>query len=241
MDQQTVAELGFEPGALGRHDFAGIGDVHELVESGREHGKGAGAFTAVDALHEFTESANATDKVNALGSTGVVDIEERLEDELLEECHVQAVNRTEVLEELGFEGASIPLATHVEIHLVLLGRALHLVESNDIEHLLHLFHELFRSATVQVFQHAVVVQNLELGAGEQDGEVTVVFFVTGVVRVLFGAVAGGTSTGSKRNTAQNATVKRMATPIVGQIPINTPAATDHATFRASCLFGNMRL
>ena len=86
MNQQTVAELGFKPSALRRHDFAGVGDVHELIKCGRIHSEGAGAFTAVDTLHQFAETADATDKVDALGSTRVIDIEERLQDKLLEEA-----------------------------------------------------------------------------------------------------------------------------------------------------------
>ena len=196
MNQQAVAELGFKPGALGRHNLASVGDVHELIEGGRIHGKGAGAFTAIDALHEFAETTDATDKVDALGSTRIVNVEERLQHELLEESHIEAVDRTQVLEELVLERASIPLAAHVEVHLVLLSRALHARQFFDVEHKLHFFHELFRRAAVQVLKHAVVVQNLELGAREEDSEVTVVFFVARVLRILFGAVAGSASTSS---------------------------------------------
>ena len=71
MDQETVTEFRFEPGALRRHEGASVCNAHELVERGRIHGKGAGAFTAIDALHEFAETADATDKVDTLTSTAL--------------------------------------------------------------------------------------------------------------------------------------------------------------------------
>ena len=113
MDQETVAELRFEPSALRRHDFASVGNAHELIERGRIHCKCASAFTAIDTLHEFAETTDATDKVDALGSTRIVNVEERLQDKLLEESHIEAVDRAKVLEELVLERASIPLAAHV--------------------------------------------------------------------------------------------------------------------------------
>ena len=52
MTHQPIGELGFEPCRLGRHDFAGVGDGHELIEAGgmeRErdfHFAGVGPTTA---------------------------------------------------------------------------------------------------------------------------------------------------------------------------------------------------
>ena len=34
---QTVAEFGFKPGGFGRHDLAGIGDRHQLIDGRGEH------------------------------------------------------------------------------------------------------------------------------------------------------------------------------------------------------------
>ena len=145
-------------------------------------------------LYKFTEATDATDKVDALRCTRIVNVKERLQHKLLEESHIKAIDRAQILEELVLERASIPLAAHVEVHLVLLSRALHLVEFSNVEHLLQFFHELFRSTAVQILEHAVVIKNLELSAREEDSEITVVFFVARVLRVLFSAVAGSAST-----------------------------------------------
>ena len=37
MNQQPVAQLGLEPGGLRRHDAAGVGDRHQVVDRDREH------------------------------------------------------------------------------------------------------------------------------------------------------------------------------------------------------------
>lgn len=42
LDDETGAEFWFEPCAFGRHDLAGVGDVHELVDGDREEGEGEG-------------------------------------------------------------------------------------------------------------------------------------------------------------------------------------------------------
>lgn len=42
--EHCVAQLRLEPGAFGRHDSAGIGNVHQVFDAGREHRKSTGEF-----------------------------------------------------------------------------------------------------------------------------------------------------------------------------------------------------
>ena len=52
---QTVAEFGLKPGGLGRHDFSGVGDGHELVNSGGIHGESNGIVAHKEANGKFQE------------------------------------------------------------------------------------------------------------------------------------------------------------------------------------------
>ena len=66
--KHCVPELGFEPSALGRHNAAGIGYFHKVIDARRIHGKGAGVFTAVDEFLQFACAADAADKVDPRNS-----------------------------------------------------------------------------------------------------------------------------------------------------------------------------
>ena len=39
MDENTASELRLKPGGFWRHDLAGIGDMHQIIQCGRIHGK----------------------------------------------------------------------------------------------------------------------------------------------------------------------------------------------------------
>lgn len=66
MDDETGAELGFEPCGLGGHDVAGVGDVHHLVHADGEEGEGSYHLAAIDAALEFAVATETTDEVDAL-------------------------------------------------------------------------------------------------------------------------------------------------------------------------------
>jgi hypothetical protein len=91
--EHRVAELRLEPGALGRHDAAGVGDGHQILDARREHRKRAGVFAAVHQLFQFRRAANAADEIDALARARVVNAENRREHVLLQQRHVERINR----------------------------------------------------------------------------------------------------------------------------------------------------
>ncbi len=90
MDEEPAAEFGFKPGALWGHDLTGVRDVHELFNGGWEHGEGHGAFARVDPLFKFLCAADASDEVDPLAGTRVLDAEERVQQTLLKSGHIEA-------------------------------------------------------------------------------------------------------------------------------------------------------
>lgn len=79
MNKESASKLGLKPSALWRHDLACVGDVHELLDSGWEHGEGHCGFAGVDAFFEFLGAANAADEVDSFAGSWVFDTEERME------------------------------------------------------------------------------------------------------------------------------------------------------------------
>ena len=90
VDKESGTQLRLEPGALWRHDLAGVGDVHELLDGGGEHGEGDGGFAGIHELDEFARAADAADEVNALAGARVVNAEDGCEESLLETFDIEA-------------------------------------------------------------------------------------------------------------------------------------------------------
>ncbi len=73
MRQQTIRQLGFEPGGFWRHYVIRVGDGHQCLEAGREQGESYGHFAAINAALQLTKPAYATDEVDAFVETGIAD------------------------------------------------------------------------------------------------------------------------------------------------------------------------
>ena len=73
MDYEPAAEFRLKPGGLGRHDFAAVGDVHDLLHGNGIEGEGEFHLAAVDALLQLAEAAQAAHEVDALVATQVLD------------------------------------------------------------------------------------------------------------------------------------------------------------------------
>ena len=82
VDDEAGAEFGLEPGGLGGHDVAGVGDVHELLHGYGVEGEGECHFAGVDAATEFVEAADASYEVDAFVGSEVVDAEYVAENEV---------------------------------------------------------------------------------------------------------------------------------------------------------------
>src|SRR6476619_2529628 len=90
MHEKAVAKLGLEPGGLGRHDAAAVGDGHQIVDGHGVHRKCHRGVAGVDGPHERVRSARAADKVDALVRPDVADVEQVLEHAALQPRHVEA-------------------------------------------------------------------------------------------------------------------------------------------------------
>src|SRR6202522_4309036 len=64
--EHGVAELRLEPGALGGHDAARVGNGHQILDAGRKEGESAGVFFSIDKFFQFRRAADAADEMNAL-------------------------------------------------------------------------------------------------------------------------------------------------------------------------------
>src|SRR5436309_3071035 len=66
MREHAIAQLGLKPSAFGRHDPAGIGDRHQIFDTGGEHRKRTGKFPAVHQFLQFPRPSNPGQKPAAL-------------------------------------------------------------------------------------------------------------------------------------------------------------------------------
>ena len=109
MAEHGIAELWFEPCALGGHDAAGVGDGHEVLDARGEHGEGAGVFAAVHKFFEFRRAADAADEVDAFAGARIIDAEDGREHLLLQDGAIEAFDRIFGGGELGLEVQRVPL------------------------------------------------------------------------------------------------------------------------------------
>ena len=93
MAEHRVAELRLEPSALGRHDAAGVGDLHEVFNARREHRERAGVFAAVHEFFLFRRATDAADEFDLLARARVINAEDRREHIFLQQRHIELFNR----------------------------------------------------------------------------------------------------------------------------------------------------
>ena len=66
VDGETAAELGLEPGGLGGHDIAGVGNADELVHGHGVEGKGHLHLSGIHAAGEFSQAADSAHEIDAV-------------------------------------------------------------------------------------------------------------------------------------------------------------------------------
>ena len=88
MDEQAAAELRLEPGALWRHDLAGIGDGQEFVGTRRVHREGHAC--GAGPTFEFIAAADTTDKLDPGVGARITNPENGSEHSVLQQRHVKA-------------------------------------------------------------------------------------------------------------------------------------------------------
>lgn len=168
MDNQAAAQFGLEPGRFGRHDFAGVGNPHQGIDSGGIEGKGNAKGAGVDDPLQFGVAADAADKVDARIRARIADLQNRLQDMVQQDVDIQAAEHIIAVEQSIFGGEFPP--DMIQIHAK--G-----VFFFDLDPALHWFErELFRqpvdellcTIAVQVPDRAVVGKNLQLVVREED-------------------------------------------------------------------------
>ena len=88
MDYKPAAEFRLKPGGLGRHDFATVGDVHDLLHGNGIEGEGKFHLAAIHALLQFAEAAQAAYEVDALVAAQILDAQEFVEDQARTDVNV---------------------------------------------------------------------------------------------------------------------------------------------------------
>src|SRR6266545_1138705 len=167
--EHRVAQLRLEPGAFGRHNPAGIRDGHQVFDTGRKHRKSAGIFAAVHQFFQLGDAANAADEVDALAGARVVDAKQRRQHVFLQEGHVELFDRVARRGEPGAEIQRVPVTVEVKAEFMVahwLAGTVSLDDKYTIERL----EQPRRRHPVQVFQHAVVRENLHLVVWKYHGE-----------------------------------------------------------------------
>src|SRR5439155_7262342 len=118
---------------------------------------------------QFRRAANAADEVNAFARSRVVNAKQRRQDVFLEQRHVELFNRVGRRGEFRPEIERVPLAVEKKAQLMFARWLVGTVSLNDEYTVEQLEHARGRQP-VQVFQHAVVGQNLHLVMRKNYGE-----------------------------------------------------------------------
>ena len=82
MNRQTASELRLEPGGLGRHYIAGVGNPYQLVHTYGIESESNCHLAAVHPALELTKSSYAAHEVNPLVCAQILDTEDLVEPRL---------------------------------------------------------------------------------------------------------------------------------------------------------------
>src|SRR5829696_2877869 len=114
MHDEAVAELGLEPGRLGRHDAAGVRDRQQVVHGHRVERERDRRAAAVDRLLERRRAARAADEVDARIGAHVSDIQQVRKYGPLQDRHVELVDPVGAFLARRVQLERVPVA--VEVH-----------------------------------------------------------------------------------------------------------------------------
>ena len=194
MDDQPVAQLGFKPSALRRHDLAGIRNCHKLFNGSRIHRECDSRPTRLDPLLQFARAANAADEFDPGIRTRVVDAENGLQEAVLQHADVKSGNGIGDLLRRPTQAPPLALEVHADVRrLFRRGRSFFANRERGPDGL----HELILAQAVQILHATVVRKDAQLGGGKQNRLEPVVLFVAGVSRVRRLALASHAGGGSR--------------------------------------------
>ena len=199
MNNEARAKFGLEPGGLGWHDVARIGDVHKLIHRNGIEGKGYTHLTAIDTALEFAKTTQTAYEVDALVATKVLDAEDTVENEVGRDADIEHADGIVVVVSARLGSQAVPAAIEVEAEVVetngMIDLGAHLFNHKVLG---HLGQELLAGKAVEVLHHAVVVHNLELPGREAHCQEEVVLLIARMIGVLestllpYSSCSGGT-------------------------------------------------
>ena len=108
MNYQSRTQLRFEPSGLGRHDIAGIGNVHQLFHGHRIKRQSHFHLTAVHPLLQFAQPADTADKVDTLVGTEVFDAEHFIQYQIGGDGYIQYSNGVVIIISTRFGSKAVP-------------------------------------------------------------------------------------------------------------------------------------
>src|SRR5687768_13355465 len=106
MRQQPVAQLWLEPRRFRRHDGAGVGNPHQVVNRDGKQRERHRKLSRIDKLLELARTANAANKINPLVGSHVGDAQKRRQYMGLQKINVESI-------ESRWHGNRVPLAFEV--------------------------------------------------------------------------------------------------------------------------------
>jgi hypothetical protein len=112
-ENMASRSLGSNQVSLGRHDGAGIGNRHQIPDARGEREK-AQAYSPLSTRRSARRYPECAHKADLVAGPGVRDAEQRFQDVLLQEAHVEPVRRGLAGDPFGAEAQGVPGFAEVE-------------------------------------------------------------------------------------------------------------------------------
>ena len=197
MDNEARAQFRLEPSGLWRHNVASVGNVDDLF-----HGNGIECesnlhFAVVHATFQLAEATDTANEVDALVGAEVLDAEDGVQDMVGKDLDIQNSDRIVVVIFASLGGHLVPMTIEVHAVFVQLGGFVDLGTHifNNVS-VAQFGEELLLGQTVEVLYYAVVVNDVELVVGEDNGHEVVVLFLASVSGVVLFFLLSNESGGS---------------------------------------------
>ena len=192
MDGESGAELRLEPGRFRRHDIARIGNIDQLLHGNRIEGKGNFHLAAVNPAGKFSESTDPTDEINSFVRTEILDPEQFIQYKIGKDRYIENADRVVVVIPSGLRLEAIPFVSEIHREIVQSCRGIRLGRTAaagfrfhfNIKVSLQGLKELLRCHSVQILDNPVIINDRQLAFRETDSHEIIIFFLSGMIRVL---------------------------------------------------------
>ena len=114
MDHQSRAEFRLKPSGLRRHDFATIGNVHDLLHGDRIEGQSHLHLSAIYTALELSKSTQAAHEVDALTATQILDAQQFVEYQAAGDIYIEHTDRIGIIVGARLSCEAVPLSFQLE-------------------------------------------------------------------------------------------------------------------------------